>query len=50
MTAHRLVQEPLPHPWVTVAKFTPLYGLNEIEHYPLIGGHFASLWLLNLVV
>jgi ABC-2 type transport system permease protein len=38
------------HPWVTVAKFTPLYGLNEIVHYPLIGGHFVWLWLLNLVV
>jgi len=32
----------------TLAKFTPLYGLNELVHYPLVGGHFGWVWALNL--
>ena len=27
---------------------TPLYGLNELVHYPLAGGAFTWLWVLNL--
>jgi ABC-2 type transport system permease protein len=37
------------HALVTVAKFTPLYGLNELVHYPLVDSHFAWYWVLNLV-
>jgi ABC-2 type transport system permease protein len=39
-----------PHTYATLAKLTPLYGLNELVHYPLTGGTFAWLWVLNLVV
>ena len=34
----------------TAAKFTPLYGLNQLVHYPLVGGSFAWTWAANLVV
>jgi ABC-2 type transport system permease protein len=34
----------------TAAKFTPLYGLNELVHSPLVGGSFAWAWAANLVV
>lgn len=34
----------------TAAKFTPLYGLNQLVHYPLVGGAFAWSWAANLVV
>ena len=36
-----------PH-LATLAKFTPLYGLNELVHYPLVGSHFKWYWVLNL--
>jgi len=36
------------HTDATLAKFTPLYGLNELVHYPLVGGHFGWVWALNL--
>jgi ABC-2 type transport system permease protein len=36
------------HTLVTLAKFTPLYGLNELVHYPLIDSNFKSYWVLNL--
>lgn len=39
-----------PHTFATVAKFTPLYGLNELVHYPLVGGAFTWLWILNLAI
>jgi ABC-2 type transport system permease protein len=32
------------------AKFTPLYGLSQLVHYPLAGGTLAWGWVLNLVV
>ena len=32
------------------AKFTPVYGLNQLVHYPLAGGNFEWDWILNLVV
>ena len=32
----------------TLAKVTPLYGLNELVHYPLVGGQFDWMWVLNL--
>ena len=34
----------------TVAKFTPLYGLNQLVHLPLVGGSLQWTWVLNLVV
>ena len=34
----------------TVAKFTPLYGLNQLVHYPLVGGGFNWAWTANVVV
>jgi ABC-2 type transport system permease protein len=39
-----------PHGYAVLAKFTPLYGLNELVHYPLVGGHFEWIWVFNLVV
>ena len=36
------------HNYAILAKFTPLYGLNELVHYPLLGSHFQWLWVLNL--
>jgi len=39
-----------PHLYATLAKFTPLYGLNGLVHYPLTGGTFTWLWALNLGV
>ena len=41
---------PFPGAYATLARFTPLYGLNELVHYPLVGGRFDWLWVLNLVV
>lgn len=34
----------------TVAKFTPLFGLNQLVHVPLVGGGIQLSWVLNLVV
>ena len=34
----------------TFAKFTPLYGLSQLVHYPLAGGTLQWGWILNLVV
>ena len=34
----------------TFAKFTPLYGLSQLVHYPLVGGTLEWSWILNLVV
>lgn len=34
----------------TLATYTPLYGLNELVHYPLIGGSLNWTWVLNLLV
>ncbi len=39
-----------PHAYVTLAKFTPLYRLNELVHCPLVGGNFEWVWALNLAV
>lgn len=38
------------HTYATMAKFTPLYGLNQLVHYPLVGGHFQWIWVLNLTI
>ena len=34
----------------TVAQFTPLYGLNQLVHLPLVGGGVQWGWVLDLVV
>ena len=34
----------------TFAKFTPLYGLSQLVHYPLAGGTLEWAWILNLAV
>ncbi len=39
-----------PPNYANLAKFTPLYGLNELVHYPLVGGHFDWVWVANLAV
>ncbi len=31
----------------TFAKFTPLYGLSQLVHYPLIGGTLQWVWILK---
>ncbi|MHB8319819.1 MAG: ABC transporter permease [Acidimicrobiales bacterium] len=33
----------------TIATYTPLYGLNQLVHYPLIGGPLNWTWVLNLL-
>jgi ABC-2 type transport system permease protein len=33
----------------TVAKFTPLYGLNQLVHAPLLGGSIHLVWAVNAV-
>jgi ABC-2 type transport system permease protein len=33
----------------TAAQFTPLYGLNQLVHVPLVGGGVHWGWVLNLV-
>ena len=38
-----------PHDYAVVATFTPLYGLNQLVHYPLLAHHFEWPWVLNLV-
>jgi ABC-2 type transport system permease protein len=39
-----------PHVLQTVAKFTPLYGLNQLVHAPLLGGSIHLMWVANAVV
>jgi ABC-2 type transport system permease protein len=35
---------------MTFARFTPLYGLSQLVHYPLAGGTLEWSWILNLAV
>jgi ABC-2 type transport system permease protein len=32
-----------------IATFTPLYGLNQLVHFPLVGGSLNWTWLANLL-
>ena len=32
-----------------IAKWTPLYGLNQLVHAPLLGGSFDIMWAVNAV-
>jgi ABC-2 type transport system permease protein len=38
-----------PHVWQDIAKFTPLYGLNELVHAPLLNQGVHVLWIVNAV-
>jgi ABC-2 type transport system permease protein len=38
-----------PHLLQVIAKFTPLYGLNELVHAPLLGGSVHLAWIANAV-
>ncbi len=35
---------------LTFAKFTSVYGLSQLVHYPLAGGTLQWSWILNLAV
>jgi ABC-2 type transport system permease protein len=37
------------HPLRVLATYTPLYGLNQLVHYPLVQGAFDWTWAANLV-
>jgi len=39
-----------PPDLMTFARFTPLYGLSQLVHYPLAGGTLQWIWILNLAV
>jgi ABC-2 type transport system permease protein len=39
-----------PHAVQTIAKFTPLYGLNQLCHAPLLGGSVPWTWPVNVLV
>ena len=39
-----------PHVLQTIAKFTPLYGLNELVHAPLTGNSIELSWVVNVLV
>jgi len=32
-----------------LAKFTPLYGVNQLVHWPLTGGAMDMWWVVNAV-
>ncbi len=34
----------------SIAKLTPMYGINQIVHAPLTGDHMSWTWFLNVVV
>ncbi len=38
-----------PHVLQVLAQFTPLYGLNQLVHAPLIGGSVDIVWVVNAV-
>jgi ABC-2 type transport system permease protein len=39
-----------PHVVQDIAKFTPLYGLNQLCHAPLLGGSVPWTWPVNVLV
>ncbi len=34
----------------TLAHYTPLYGLNQLVHWPLIGGRLHAAWVANTAI
>jgi ABC-2 type transport system permease protein len=39
-----------PHTIAVIAKFTPLYGLNQLVHAPLLGGSVPWTWPVSVIV
>jgi len=39
-----------PHVLQELAKFTPLYGLNQLVHAPQLGGNVDMVWVANALV
>jgi ABC-2 type transport system permease protein len=39
-----------PHLLQTIAEYTPLYGLNQLVHAPLLGRSIELSWLANTIV
>jgi ABC-2 type transport system permease protein len=39
-----------PHSLQVLAQYTPLYGLNQLVHAPLLGGSVHMVWVLNAVI
>ena len=37
------------HALQVLAKFTPLYGVNQLVHWPLTGGAMDVWWVVNAV-
>jgi ABC-2 type transport system permease protein len=35
---------------LTLARFTSLYGLNQLAYYPLVGGTLQWAWIVNPVL
>jgi ABC-2 type transport system permease protein len=40
----------LPHTVQEIAQFTPLYGLNQLVHAPMLGGSVHLAWVANAVI
>src|ERR1019366_1280423 len=38
------------HTFRMLAAYTPLYGLNQLVHYPLIQGNLNWTWVANLAI
>jgi energy-coupling factor transporter ATP-binding protein EcfA2 len=38
-----------PHVLQTIATYTPLFGLNELTHAPLLGGSINISWVANVL-
>jgi ABC-2 type transport system permease protein len=38
-----------PHVLQDLAEYTPLYGLNQLVHAPLLGGSVHVAWVANAV-
>jgi len=38
-----------PHTIQTIAKYTPLYGLNQLVHTPLLGNSVDWTWVVNVL-
>jgi ABC-2 type transport system permease protein len=38
-----------PHLFQVIAKFTPLYGLNELVHAPLLSQGVHLIWIVNVI-
>lgn len=39
-----------PHTIRVIAEYTPLYGLNQLVHAPLLGGGVQAAWVANAVI